>query len=74
MGKEIDLWAKVDKLIATKQPKRYDKAVSLLQDLHDFAEMKGKNSEFSLRLSSLHSEHTRKATLVNRFRKAKLLA
>ncbi len=74
VNKEIGLWAKVDKLIATKQPRRYDEAVSLLQDLHDFAEMKGKNSEFSLRMSALHSEHTRKASLVNRFRKAKLLA
>ncbi len=35
---------------------------------------KGKNSEFSLHMSALHSEHTRKATLVNKFRKAKLLA
>jgi hypothetical protein len=74
VGKESGLWAKVDKLIAAKQPKRYDEAVSLLLDLHDLADVKGKNSEFSLRMSALHSEHTSKATLVDRFRKAKLLA
>ncbi|MFQ5923725.1 MAG: hypothetical protein ACE5M4_12865 [Anaerolineales bacterium] len=72
-GKESGLWAKVDKLIATKQPKRYDEAVSLLQDLHDLANMKGQSSDFSLRMGALHSQHTRKTTLVDRFRKAKLL-
>ena len=34
-GKEEILWAKVEDLIATKQPKRYDDAVSLLRDLRD---------------------------------------
>ncbi|MFQ5741163.1 MAG: hypothetical protein ACE5JX_19340 [Acidobacteriota bacterium] len=74
VNKESGLWAKVDKLIATKQPKRYDEAISLLQDLHDLAEFKGKNTEFSLRMSTLHSEHMRKPALVNKFRKAKLLS
>ena len=74
VNKESGLWAKVDKLIATKQPKRYDEAISLLQDLHDLAELKGKNSEFSLRMSTMHSEHMRKPALVNKFRKAKLLS
>ena len=73
VGKEGGLWAKVDQLIATKQAKPYDEAVSLLRDLHDLADMKGKRSEFSLRMSALYSEHTRKTALVGRFRKAKLL-
>ena len=72
-GKESSLWAKVDKLIATKQPKRYDEAVSLLRDLHELADMQGKNSKFSKRMSGLQSDHTRKSTLVDRFRKANLL-
>jgi len=73
VGKESGLWAKVDELIATRQSKRYDEAVSLLQDLHDLADMEGKSSGFSLNMSELHREHTRKTTLVDRFRKAKLL-
>ncbi len=72
VGKESGLWGEVDKLIATKQPKRYDEAVSLLHDLHDLADMKGKSVGFSLRMSALYGEHTRKTTLVDRFRKAKL--
>lgn len=72
-GKESGCWAKVDTLIATAQPKRYDAAVSLLRDLHDLADMQGKKAEFSSRMSTLHSEHARKPSLVNRFRQAKLL-
>jgi hypothetical protein len=73
VGNERGLWVKVGKLIATKQPKRYDEAVALLIDLKDLADMKGKSSGFSLRMSALCSKHTRKTTLVDRFRKAKLL-
>jgi hypothetical protein len=71
-GKEKALWAQVDKLIATKQPKRYDEAVLLLKDLHDLADMKGTSSEFEQRMSALHQEHTRKPSLIDRFREAKL--
>lgn len=73
IGKEDGLWAKVDQLIATRQPKRYDEAVSLLQDLHDLADMQHRTREFSLRMNSLCSKHTKKTTLVERFRKAKLV-
>jgi hypothetical protein len=72
-GKESLLWAKVDKLIATRQPKQYDKAITLLQDLLDLADMQNASSDFSARMDALHSEHTRKITLVERFRKAKLV-
>lgn len=72
VGKETGLWANVDKLIATRQPKQYDEAVSLLQDLHDLADMKDKSAEFSRRMSVLYREHTRKTTLLDKFRKAKL--
>jgi hypothetical protein len=74
VGKEGDVWGEVDQLIATRQPKKYDKAVSLLQDLHDLADMQGKSSEFSLRMKALYSHHMKKTTLVERFRKAKLLS
>jgi hypothetical protein len=72
-GRESSLWAKVDKLIATRQPKRYDEAVTLLQDLHDLADMQNKCYDFSARIGTLQSNHLRKTTLVERFRKAKLI-
>lgn len=73
-GKENVLWGKVDTLIATKQPKRYDEAVSLLEDLRDLADMNGTGSDFAQRMSSLYQEHARKPSLLERFRKAKLPA
>ncbi len=73
IGKESGLWAKVEKLIATKQPKRYGEAVSLLQDLHDLADVRCKSSEFLPRMSALYREHERKTALLDRFKKAKLL-
>ncbi|HEV8719635.1 MAG TPA: hypothetical protein VGW77_03235 [Candidatus Binatia bacterium] len=72
-GKETDLWSTVDKLISTKQPRRYDQAVSLLQDLHDLAALKGKDSEFKFRVGALQRQNSGKSTLIERFRKAKLL-
>lgn len=73
VGKESSLWSKVDELIATKLPKRYDEAVSLLHDLHDLAAMQGRSSDFSFRMHAMHDQHARKPSLVERFRTAKLL-
>jgi len=73
VGKESDLWAKVEKLIAAKQPKQYDEAISVLRDLRDLADMEDRSSEFLPRMSALYREHERKTALLNRFRKARLL-
>ena len=72
-GKESELWATVDRLIATKQPRRYDEAVSLLQDLHDLAELQRKGPDFKFRIGALQRENSGKSSLMERFRKAKFL-
>jgi len=72
-GKENELWATVDRLIATKQSRRYDEAVSLLQDLHDLAKLQGKGPDFKFRMGALQRENSGKSTLMERFRKAKFL-
>ena len=72
-GKEPRLWSKVCELIETRQPKRYDDAVEILRDLHDLAGLQDDAEPFRLKMSALHDEHQRKTTLVERFRKAKLL-
>jgi hypothetical protein len=72
-GKESSLWAKVDEHIAAKLPRRYDEAVIILQDLHDLAAMKGESADFSQRIRALYNEHTRKPSLVEKLRNAKLL-
>ena len=72
-GKEEILWVKVEELIATKQPKRYDDAISFLRDLRDLADLRGRIYDFSSHLNTLLTQHLRKGTLVDKVRRAKLL-
>jgi hypothetical protein len=71
-GKEEILWVKIEELIATKQMKRYDEAVSLLQDLRDLADLRGRNSDFSSHLNAVLTQHLRNGALMDRVRRAKL--
>jgi len=73
VGKEDGLWAKIDALIATRQPRRYEEAVSLLQDLRDLAAMEIQGDAFSSRLEALCLKHARKPALLARFREADLV-
>ncbi|MGD0650289.1 MAG: hypothetical protein ABSA97_03970 [Verrucomicrobiia bacterium] len=67
-GKEEDLWRKVEQLVATKQPKRYDEAVEILKDLCELAERQGARSGFTKKLETLCANHARKPTLIERIR------
>jgi hypothetical protein len=73
IGKEGILWKKVEELIATKQPKRYDEAVSLLGDLKDLAQFQNRIDSFHPRVRELVSAHLRKATLVDKINRGKIL-
>lgn len=68
-----EAWARVDRLIATKQPKKYDEAVTLLGDLRELATRDGKGREHSARLRRIHMQHEGKPTFISRLRKAGLL-
>lgn len=69
MGREEQLWAEVDKLVATKQPKNYDQAVKLLVDLHDLA-ARSESRNFELRIEGLRQAHARKSSFMERLKKA----
>jgi hypothetical protein len=71
VGREPKLWAEVDTLIATKQPKNYDQAVKLLVDLRDL-DARAKGGDFRQRIAALRNEHARKPSLIDRFYKAGL--
>jgi hypothetical protein len=73
LGRESDLWAKVEELITTRQPGPYGEAVILLQDLRDLADMTGKPFDFRTRMTELYTQHSRKPSLLEKFRKAKLV-
>ena len=71
VGHEPKLWAEVDTLIATMQPKSYDQALKLLVDLRDL-DARGKGGDFRLRIEALRQAHARKPSFIERLRKAGL--
>ena len=71
-GRENDLWANADQFIVTKQPRKYDEAVSILQDLRDLAESDHASSAFYQRMKSLWRDHAHKPTLLRRIQNAGL--
>ncbi|MGH8677161.1 MAG: hypothetical protein ACREUQ_02265, partial [Burkholderiales bacterium] len=68
-----EAWVKVDQLIATKQPKKYDEAAALLGDLRELAARDGRVQEHSARLRCIQMQHEGKPTFISRLRKAGLL-
>jgi hypothetical protein len=70
--KEPELWSQIENLIATKQPKSYDRAVELLVDLRDLAARKGKKEEFGDRLDTLRVLQARKPAFIEKLRRAGL--
>jgi hypothetical protein len=71
--RQVESWHAVEKLIATKQPRKYDEAVALLQDLREVCVRAGKPGEAGSRIARMCEEHSKKGTLIERFRKAGLL-
>ena len=70
--REPAAWKRASVLIQTCQPKKYDEAVQLLQDLYDVADREGRAAEAKERLSTLREKHRRKPSLITRLDAAKL--
>jgi hypothetical protein len=66
------IWLKVEDLISTKQPARYDEAVKLLVDLRDLAARKGKIDGFQSRYREPCQKHEKKPSLLRKMEKAGL--
>jgi hypothetical protein len=71
-GQEDSIWRKVDELIDSKQPAKYDEAVELLVDLRDLNKKTGKDKTFKQKLKTICENHHRKVSLLNRFQKVGL--
>jgi hypothetical protein len=71
VGRETKLWAEIDGLVATKQPKSYDQAVKLLVDLRDL-DARSKGGDFQLRIEALRQAQARKPSFIERLKKAGL--
>ncbi|MFI5938501.1 hypothetical protein [Actinoplanes sp. NPDC051494] len=68
----VRTWNQVDELIATKRPKDYDAAVTLLLDLQALAVREGEIFEFAEQMTRLRERHARKPSLIDRFDRARL--
>ncbi|GGN76981.1 hypothetical protein GCM10010112_49620 [Actinoplanes lobatus] len=68
----VRVWDQVDELIATKRPKDYDTAVTLLLDLQALAVREGEIFEFAQQMIRLRERHARKPSLIDRFDRARL--
>jgi hypothetical protein len=71
-GREEELWRQVETAIQTRQPKEYDHAIELLQDLRDLAERTGTGEVFSERIRALRDRHRSKPSLMQRLDRAGL--
>ncbi len=68
----MEAWNQVDALIATKRPKDYDAAVTLLRDLQELAVREGEIFAFAEQMTRLRERHARKPSLIDRFDRARL--
>ena len=71
-GREDSIWKKVDELIDSKQPAKYDEAVKLLVDLRDLNKKTGTEKAFNRKLKTICENHHRKVSFLNRLQKAGL--
>lgn len=71
-GRQGELWSEIDTLIATRQPNRYDAAVSTICDLRDLAESEDSSEAFIASLDILRRKHERKTALMAKLRNAGL--
>ena len=67
-----DAWRRVDALIDTKRPHDYDSAITLLKDLREIGEWKGRGTEVAERIRALREAHAKKSSLLARLRRAGL--
>ena len=70
--RQASAWTEVEELIATKLPKNYDRAVTLLVDLRDLAARSGRASEVQARIDELRERHGQKRSLLQRLDTNKL--
>jgi hypothetical protein len=70
--RQLEIWNKVAAHVQTRQPKDYDRAVSLLTDLHDLAVCRGQTAGFQTALEKIRQVHAAKESFLRRLAKANL--
>ena len=70
--RQPEIWKQVAAHVQTRQPKDYDRAVSLLTDLHDLAVCRGQTAGFQTALEKIRQVHAAKESFLRRLAKANL--
>jgi len=70
--RQAEIWKQVAVHVQTRQPKDYDRAVSLLIDLHDLAVSRGRTAGFQTALEKIRQVHAAKESFLRRLAKASL--
>ncbi len=70
--RQLEIWKQVASHVQTRQPKDYDRAVSLLIDLYDLAVWRGQTAEFQTALEKIRQVHAAKGSFLRRLAKANL--
>ena len=70
--RQADAWRRAEALVATKRPGDYDAAVSVLKDLREIGERKGRLVEVTERIRALREAHAKKPSFLTRLKKAGL--
>jgi hypothetical protein len=72
VGRQEQVWERVDRLTDRTIQRDYDDAVVLLKDLRALADREGTATEFADRVRALRQQHQRKPSLLRRFDEADL--
>ena len=67
-----ETWKQVAAHVQTRQPKDYDRAVSLLIDLHELAVCRGQTAGFQTALEKVRQVHDSEESFLRRLAKASL--
>lgn len=70
VGREQELWQKVETAVGAKLPREYDRAVALIQDLHALAKRSNAVGQFDGQLRQLRERHKSKRTFIERLDRA----
>ena len=72
VGRESELWQRVENLIDAKRPKEYDDAVAILKDLRDLATWQDSSERFIKKLRQLQTHHANRPAFLKRLQSAGL--
>ncbi|MGW5240037.1 hypothetical protein ACWEOW_13985 [Monashia sp. NPDC004114] len=64
------MWSRFEAMIASRKPREYDAAVTLLTDLRALAEREARYDAYMSRTIALRQAHSRKPSLIERLSRA----